>query len=254
VKNGQERKRGGRTIFALAQIAENSSDPFFAQCEEFTRNRKRGVTMLVHRMIGLGVKGCLFLWFAVATAFGEDIALNKPVSSNNQNYHPATYAVDGDWMTHWGADTYATTSAPIWLTVDLEGTYSLDRVFLYLGPYNPDFAGYTNEYKLRVSDNAVDWSDVASGVLIDSPVFTEVSNEIHLTDVNAHYVQYYVFGGSHWAHLGAIEAYGSPVPEPSTLVLLGIAAVALFAGRKRGWHGKGGEKGISPIINKTGRL
>ena len=47
------------------------------------------------------------------------------------------------------------------------------------------------------------------------------------------YIRFDGVGGTHWSHLYELEAY--PVPEPSTVALLGIGAVALLAS---GWRRK----------------
>jgi lysophospholipase L1-like esterase len=87
------------------------------------------------------------------TAPMMDQALNRPAyASSVSNGNGATNAVDGDWTTQWSS----TSTNNEWIYVDLGSTQSVTGVYLNWG------ANYGKSYKIQVSNDAANWTDVYS--------------------------------------------------------------------------------------------
>ncbi len=85
--------------------------------------------------------------------FGSDnLALNKSVvaSGVESEYHPAENAIDGNINSRFASNH----ADDAWIYVDLGNTYSIDKIVLQWE------ASYGVEYKLQVSDDAVNWTDI----------------------------------------------------------------------------------------------
>jgi hypothetical protein len=192
--------------------------------------KKHGVTVLT-------LLGCLFLWAsgAQAIALGAgDVALGKTAKADvSWSTHDASKAVDGtddfwnggDWSRHW-------------VEIDLGQTYLLSHVDLYYpatsGGVTFNLYGSTkdNVWSNAWNDNTA-WTFLAPGSLgaYNSPV------TINLMDQEIRYLKYEVSSAGDWVGLTEIAAYGTasevPVPEPSTIFLLGAGLAALGFSRRR---------------------
>jgi beta-glucanase (GH16 family) len=84
----------------------------------------------------------------------SNLALNKPVtvSSTENASLPGSAAVDGNTSTRWSSAF----SDPQWIYVDLQGTYSINRVKLNWE------AAYGRSYQIQVSPNASTWTTIYS--------------------------------------------------------------------------------------------
>ncbi len=166
----------------------------------------------------------------MAQAAAINVAFNKPAEANNV-YPPLIpgNAVDGNWESAWAAALPGTPTLPMWLTVDLEGVYSIDSIVL-VGPHG-NVPGNTHVYNLYSTLDGFTWELITSGTL------TDTFDYVHTVDTDGDAmrgIKYEVVGGTHWAGLYELEAYGSDVPEPSSLLLvagaLGLAALRLRRG------------------------
>ena len=84
----------------------------------------------------------------------DNLALGKPVTASSEetspNSCPAMNAVDSDTGTRWASDY----SDSQWIYVDLGNTYDINRVVLNWE------AAYATEYKIQISADASDWTDI----------------------------------------------------------------------------------------------
>ena len=180
---------------------------------------------------------CVFAFAAMAHAVPINVALNRPATaSSTYSFYVAGRAVDGDWVTHWGASNG---SFPQWLEVDLGAVFDPFEITLVMGD-NPNYgASYDNHYELQSSLDGATWDVCTTGVLEDDPVDFPGDPVAHLDVItlpgveSMQYVRYYVTGGAHWAHLTEMEVMvDDAIPEPASLSLLALGALALRRRRK----------------------
>ncbi|WP_339244487.1 discoidin domain-containing protein [Paenibacillus sp. FSL R10-2796] len=121
----------------------------------------------------------------------------------------AGYAVDGDPASRWGSEA----SDPQWIYVDLGSSYKVNRVKLNWE------AAYSKSYKIEVSDNAADWTEVYSTEAGDGGI-----DMITFDPVNAQYVRMYGTqrGTNYGYSLYEFDIYRSWVPTSPT----GVSAAA----------------------------
>ncbi|MFZ5986222.1 MAG: discoidin domain-containing protein [Bacillota bacterium] len=141
-----------------------------------------------------------------STVSYTNLALGKTVvvSSEESGYgNVKAYAVDGNTGTRWSS-AY---SEPQWIYVDLGSSYSINRVKL-----NWENA-YASSYKIQVSNDASNWTDVYSTTLGIGGI-----EDISFTARSGRYVRLYgikratQYGFSLWE----FEVYGgSSTPAPS---------------------------------------
>lgn len=121
---------------------------------------------------------------------GENIALNKPVTSTTQEgaYLPK-YAVDGDLETRWGS----LPTGNAWLQVDLEEVKNISKITLILeSAWVP--------YRIEVSTDGEHYETIYQGKKDELFVTLE-----HL-DVNARYIRLWR-EGSNWFSIIELEVY-----------------------------------------------
>ncbi|HYG37600.1 MAG TPA: carbohydrate-binding protein [Cytophagales bacterium] len=91
-------------------------------------------------------------WINFKTASNVNLALNKPttVSSTENAGSPGSAAVDGNAGTRWSSAF----ADPQWIYVDLEATYSVNRVKVTWE------AAYGSNYQVQISSNASTWTNL----------------------------------------------------------------------------------------------
>ena len=144
-------------------------------------------------------------------------------------------AIDGDINTQWNAGTWANLGAPLWLIVNLNNSFDVDRVILY-GTRGNAGTHYYERFLLYGSTDGESWYIIGGGSLIDTPSLNRA--EISMTPVSLQYIKFEVTEGTHWGHLNEMEIYGNTasVPEPAMIymMLLSIGpALAVAAGVRR---------------------
>lgn len=126
-----------------------------------------------------------------------NLALNKPAvsSSNETASFTADKAVDGNATTRWSS-LY---SNPQWIYVDLGQSYNINHVRLHWE------TAYAKSYKIQVSNDAANWTDVYSTTTGDGGI-----DDITFTPTNARYVRVYATeqGTIYWYSLYEVEVYG----------------------------------------------
>jgi hypothetical protein len=131
---------------------------------------------------------------------GGDLALGKTAVASSYYNNDSTYApgkaVDGDSATRWSSQ-FADNE---WIYVDLGNTYSVNRVKLSWDP------SYGKEFKIQVSVDAGNWSDVYSTTTGDGGI-----DDITFGASNARYVRMLgIKRGSSWGYsLWYFEVYGN---------------------------------------------
>jgi hypothetical protein len=171
---------------------------------------------------------CFFLALAAAAATAHaalvNVALNKPASANSVWEGGGAYpsgAVDGDVGNRWVAMGHGTSSAPIWLAVDLLQSHDIEQIILTFATNG--VPGYTNIYNLYKGSNASDWTLIGSGTLVDTYDHRHV---LDFAGESMRYIKYEVVGGTHWANLTEMEAFAM-IPEPGVFGLLPLAALLM---------------------------
>jgi glucosylceramidase len=152
-----------------------------------------------------------FVYTGSTGATNTNLALNKTAtcSSTENSTYGAANAVDGSTSSRWASAF----SDPQWIYVDLGATYTVNRVLLNWE------AAYGKAYKIQVSSDAVNWTDVYSTTTGDGGV-----DDLAISPVNAKYVRMYgtqratAYGYS----LYEFEVYGTsggptstPTPTPT---------------------------------------
>ncbi|ADQ45030.1 coagulation factor 5/8 type domain protein [Caldicellulosiruptor kronotskyensis 2002] len=138
------------------------------------------------------------------TTGGGNLALNKAVTaSSTQAGLDVKSAVDGNVNTRWGSDW----SDPQWISVDLGSVYSVSKVVLRWE------TAYGKSYKIQVSTDGMNWTDVYSTTAGDGGV-----DEIVFSPVNARYVRMYgTERGTGWGYsLWEFEVYGGAAVQDTT--------------------------------------
>ena len=142
---------------------------------------------------------------------------------------PANYLDRSYWNA--GQDTGS-------LQVNLGDIYKIDLVELYLTT--------GNHFNISVGDGST-WSLINNTLQQTAPYAAPGSANHHYdwytvtpdSILSGQYLRYEVVsGGGHWAHLGEIKIYGtldlgSPIPEPSILVLMCAGLLGLGLTRRR---------------------
>ncbi|MDD9265571.1 discoidin domain-containing protein [Paenibacillus sp. GCM10023248] len=138
-------------------------------------------------------------------ANGINLALDRPVtaSSSQSASLDAGYAFDGQTTTSWGSNL----TDNEWIYTDLGSMKTVSRVKLNWG------TAYGKAYKIQVSDNAVDWTDVYS-----TNAGNGGTDDLSFTEASARYVrmlgiQSGAGGGYSLSELEVYEQSGAPSDE-----------------------------------------
>jgi hypothetical protein len=135
-----------------------------------------------------------------------------PTTNGTYNGYFPSLAIDGDWETYWNGGARGSLENPLWLQVDLQKNYLVDRITLVdpHGSENP-----THIYNLYTSADGVTWN------LVNSGTFPDAQGYVHtvplLTNKVIHYVRYDIVGGGDWASLCELEIWGDPIPFPRAI-------------------------------------
>jgi hypothetical protein len=157
----------------------------------------------------------IFLASALNVPAGN-VALNKPATAGSSylGYVPAL-AVDGDANTYWNGGGHGSPGSSMWLKVDLQAAFNLQRVVLRS-------AGGSEVYELFGSMDDTNWTQLAT------PFAAASVNPITIDKREGpfRYLRCNVVGGSDWSSLAEIEAY--PVVVISSLTIAsGVVQLSL---------------------------
>jgi hypothetical protein len=138
----------------------------------------------------------VFLASALNVLAGN-VALNRPATAGSSylGYVPAL-AVDGDVNTYWNGGGHGSPGSAMWLEVDLQAAFNLQRVVLRS-------AGGSEVYELFGSIDDTNWTQLAV------PFAAALVNPITIDQREGafRYLRCNVVGGSDWSSLTEIEAY-----------------------------------------------
>nr|WP_317412987.1 discoidin domain-containing protein [uncultured Solibaculum sp.] len=150
-----------------------------------------------------------------ATEYSENAALGKTATAS-MHYGADTpdKAVDGSTGKDdkWSSG-YFDPAQGAWLTVDLGGTYALDRwVVRHAETGGEDKSMNTRDFKLQKSLNGIDWTDVDS-----VSGNTDAVTDRDVTPFLARYVRLVVTHGGQYnvARINEFEVYGAPLSQAS---------------------------------------
>ena len=191
----------------------------------------------------------VFLLMAgTATAEYINLAPLYGLASTNATYdsYNAGNAIDGSIDTLWVAGAWdPARSSCNWLKIDLQSTYAVDRIVLHDSPLTPAEGSLWESFYLYGSATGEDgsWLLIQSGNLVDGAGADSLEIAFGPTDLR--FVTFAVTDGKHWAHLNEIMIYGedgrtptrqiaetSSVPEPGTLLLLGLGLFGIAGARR----------------------
>ncbi|MBP8627815.1 MAG: discoidin domain-containing protein [Paludibacteraceae bacterium] len=131
----------------------------------------------------------------------SNIALNKPAtaSSSTETEFPI-HAVDGNLSTNW-----CTPGFNGWITVDLQNTFSIDSIKLYVNQY---IAGNT-EHEIKISDDMDNWilAKTLSGETYNNQTLT-IKFDPALLNVRG--VKIHTLNSNSWVSWYEIEVYATP--------------------------------------------
>ena len=149
----------------------------------------------------------------VTTEANSNLALNRPVTMSGIEKvdNDGKFAVDGEATTRWASAF----SDPGWISVDLGANYHISRVVLNWE------AAYGIAYKIQVSNDAVEWTDIYStttgiGGIVDLAGLNGVGRYVRMFGT----VRTIIDGASYGYSLYELEAYGelatlfTPVETP----------------------------------------
>ncbi len=135
--------------------------------------------------------------------------------------HAPRVAIDGNQLTQWNAGTFGTLTSPKWLVVDLQRSFKVSAIFLkdIIWTSGSPFLGFNNIYNLYVGNDSINWTQVASGTLTESPDPEANSDFIPIPESLStfRFVKYEVVGGSHWAHIMDLEILTQQQLPPTTV-------------------------------------
>lgn len=187
----------------------------------------------------------IFLLMA-GTAMAEYINLAPVYGTATTNAmwdgHNAGNAIDGDVNTLWVAGTWQNVTTCRWLIVDLSNSFAVDRIVLHDSPLAVG-TSWSQTFYLYGSTDGENWNLLRSGTMVDGAGADSL--EVTFASTELRYFAYDVTEGPNWAHLNEIMIYGESdrtlnrqisgtesVPEPGTLLLLGLGLVGIAGSRK----------------------
>jgi hypothetical protein len=188
--------------------------------------------------------------FAAGVCFAETISVSSVAASSSFGSYVPGRLVDGSGLAN---DVHNTTWQNMWMTVagdagwlefDLGGTFRLSEMEIW--NYNANINGDSayvgrgvDTFAIYTSLDGVAYTLLSTESLSQAPGTASVAGEmIALGGVDARYVQLDLLT-NHGGYLGdyyglsEVQFTGAPVPEPSSLVFGGLAALGwLLAGRR----------------------
>jgi hypothetical protein len=138
------------------------------------------------------------IFFASAlNVLAGNVALNKPATAGSSYLGSVpALAVDGDVDTYWNGGGHGSPGSSMWLKVDLQAAFNLQRVVLR----SP---GGSHVYELFGSLDDTNWIQLASNIVVTTLAPVMIDTE----GVAFRYLRCDVTGGDDWASLAELEAY-----------------------------------------------
>jgi endo-alpha-N-acetylgalactosaminidase len=151
---------------------------------------------------------------AVLAPNGMSATADSENTTSGSAEGPVSNVLDGDPGTIWHTQyDPTTTNYPHWVTLDLKGSATVSG-FGYLDRQSGGQNGRVKDYTVSVSTDGTNWTQVASGSLIDSPNMQVVS----FPAVTASYVRFTALNalnGLPYAAAAEMRVYGTPSTEPT---------------------------------------
>ena len=153
-----------------------------------------------------------------------NVALNGTATQNSINYGgvPAR-AIDGDTNGAWSGDsvTHTAFEAQPWWQVDLGDSYDIDEIVIW-GRTDSSAASRLSDYDVFIFDDSSQ-DPVWSNYQADYP---DPMVSLNPGGIAGQYVVVQL-RGTDALSLAEVQVYGTVVPEPATLLLLGIGVVMM---------------------------
>ena len=165
---------------------------------------------------------------------------------NSDGTHKTTYGSSQQpywWLTDWGTTTPNVSESVFdnqWYQINLGALYRIDRIDIWNYNLALQYYRMVKTFDLMASADGVNFDMIASSLLLEkSDVMADKAQTFHLIAFDAQYLKFVLktthgsYGSAANGGFAEIQVYGDPIPEPATITLLGLGALAALIRRRK---------------------